>query len=139
MLDFTWSNKIRPLTKEAQPMEQYKLGEMEQKFADLIWLHAPIPSGELVKLCEKELNWKKSTTYTMLKRLCDRGIFENQKGRVTALMSREDFTAAQGEQFLSETFGGSLPRFFAAFTRRNKLSAKEIRELQRLIDEHKEE
>ncbi|EHL05457.1 transcriptional regulator, BlaI/MecI/CopY family, partial [Desulfitobacterium hafniense DP7] len=118
-------------------MEQYKLGEMEQKFADLIWLHAPIPSGELVKLCEKELNWKKSTTYTMLKRLCDRGIFENQKGRVTALMSREDFTAAQGEQFLSETFGGSLPRFFAAFTRRNKLSAKEIRELQRLIDEHK--
>ncbi|AFL99048.1 MULTISPECIES: BlaI/MecI/CopY family transcriptional regulator [Desulfitobacterium] len=119
-------------------MEQYKLGEMEQKFADLIWLHAPIPSGELVKLCERELSWKKSTTYTMLKRLCDRGIFENQKGRVTALMSREDFTAAQGEQFLSETFGGSLPRFFAAFTRRNKLSAKEIRELQRLIDEHKE-
>lgn len=120
-------------------MEQYKLGEMEQKFADLIWLHAPIPSGELVKLCEKELNWKKSTTYTMLKRLCDRGIFENQKGRVTALMSREDFTAAQGEQFLSETFGGSLPRFFAAFTRRNKLSAKEIHELQQLIDQHKEE
>ncbi len=120
-------------------MEQYKLGEMEQKFADLIWHHAPIPSGELVKLCEKELSWKKSTTYTMLKRLCNRGIFENQKGRVIALMSREDFTAAQGEQFLSETFGGSLPRFFAAFTRRNKLSAKEISELQQLIDQHKEE
>lgn len=120
-------------------MEQYKLGEMEQRFADLIWLRAPIPSGELVKLCETELSWKKSTTYTMLKRLCDRGIFENQKGMVTVLMTKEDFVAAQGEQFLSETFGGSLPRFLAAFTRRNKLNDKEIRELQRLIDEHKEE
>lgn len=120
-------------------MEQYKLGEMEQRFADLIWLRAPIPSGELVKLCEEELSWKKSTTYTMLKRLCDREIFENQKGMVTVLMTKEDFVAAQGEQFLSETFGGSLPRFLAAFTRRNKLSDKEIRELQRLIDEHKEE
>lgn len=119
-------------------MEQYKLGEMEQRFADLIWLHTPIPSGELVKLCEKELSWKKSTTYTMLKRLCDRGIFENQKGIVTALITKEDFAAARGEQFLSETFGGSLPQFFAAFTRRKKLSEKEIRELQRLIDEHKE-
>lgn len=120
-------------------MEQYKLGEMEQRFADLIWLRAPIPSGELVKLCEEELSWKKSTTYTMLKRLCDREIFENQKGMVTVLMTKEDFVAAQGEQFLSETFDGSLPRFLAAFTRRNKLSDKEIRELQRLIDEHKEE
>ncbi|MEA4893468.1 MAG: BlaI/MecI/CopY family transcriptional regulator [Peptococcaceae bacterium] len=120
-------------------MEQYKLGEMEQRFADLIWLKAPVPSGELVKLCEEKLNWKKSTTYTMLKRLCDRGIFENQKGLVTALMTKEDFAAAQGRQFLSETFGGSLPQFFAAFTRRNRLSEKEIRELQRLIDEYREE
>jgi len=119
-------------------MEQYRLGEMEQRFADLIWLNAPIPSGELVKLCEKELNWKKSTTYTMLKRLCERGIFANQNGVVVALMAKEDFMAAQGEQFLSENFGGSLPRFIAAFTRRNKLSEKEIRELQKLIDEHKE-
>lgn len=119
-------------------MEQYKLGEMEQRFADLIWQYEPVSSGELVKLCEMELNWKKSTTYTMLKRLCDREIFENQKGMVTALMTKEDFLAAQGEQFLKETFGGSLPQFFTAFTRRNRLSAKEILELQRLIDEHKE-
>ena len=119
-------------------MEQYKLGEMEQRFADIIWLREPISSGELVKVCEGELDWKKSTTYTMLKRLCDRGIFANQNGLVSALMSREDFTAAQGEQFLSETFGGSLPRFFAAFTRRNRLSDQEVRELQRLIEEHKE-
>lgn len=120
-------------------MKQYQLGEMEQRFADLIWQHAPISSGELVKLCERELQWKKSTTYTMLKRLCDRNIFENQGGTVIPLMTKEDFSAAQGEQFLSETFDGSLPRFFAAFTRRNKLSEKEIQELQQLIDEHQEE
>lgn len=120
-------------------MKPYMLGEMEQKFADLIWTHAPTTSGELVKLCEEAFNWKKSTTYTMLKRLCERGIFANQKGMVTALMSKEDFAASQGEQFISEKFGGSLPQFLAAFTRRNKLSEKEISELQQLIDEHKEE
>lgn len=119
-------------------MEPYKLGEMEQRFADLIWEKEPVSSGELVKLCEAELNWKKSTTYTMLKRLCERNIFENQKGIVTALITREDFLALQGEQFLSESFGGSLPQFFAAFTRRKRLSEKEIMEIQRLIDEYKE-
>lgn len=120
-------------------MKQYKLGEMEQRFADLIWLHAPLSSGELVKLCAKELNWKKSTTYTMLKRLCNRELFKNQDGIVTPLMSKDDFMAAQGEQFLSENFGGSLPLFLAAFTRRNRLIETDIRELQRIIDEHKEE
>jgi predicted transcriptional regulator len=119
-------------------MEQYKLGEMEQRFAELIWQRAPVSSGELVKLCEVQLSWKKSTTYTMLKRLCDRGIFENQNGVVRAQLSREDFAAIQGERFLSDTFGGSLPLFFAAFTKRNKLSAGEISELKRLIDEYKE-
>ncbi len=119
-------------------METYKLGEMEQRFADLIWQREPVSSGELVKLCDTEFGWKKSTTYTMLKRLCDRGIFENQKGTVAALIAREDFLAMQGEQFLTETFDGSLPQFLAAFTRRNKLSEKEILEIQRLIDTHKE-
>ena len=119
-------------------MEQFKLGEMEQRFAEMIWTLAPISSGELVRLCEAQLNWKKSTTYTMLKRLCDRGIFENQRGTVVSLMSKEEFAAGQGEQFLNDTFGGSLPQFFAAFTRRNKLSDHEIQELQRLIAEHRE-
>ena len=119
-------------------MEPYKLGEMELRFADLIWEREPVSSGKLVKLCETELSWKKSTTYTMLKRLCSRGIFENQRGTVAALITREDFLAMQGEQFLTETFDGSLPRFLAAFTRRNKLSEKEILEIQRLIDEYKE-
>lgn len=119
-------------------MEQLKLGEMEQRFADMIWDNAPISSGELVKMCASALNWKKSTTYTMLKRLCKREIFENNKGTVSALISKDDFAAAQGEQFLNETFGGSLPQFFAAFTRRNKLSTNEMQELQRLIEKHKE-
>ena len=117
-------------------MEQYKLGEMEQKFADLIWENVPVGSGELAKLCEKAFAWKRTTTYTMLKRLCDRGIFENKKGTVTALMSKEEFQAAQGEQFINETFDGSLPRFLAAFSRRKKLSDKEILELKKLIDSY---
>lgn len=119
-------------------MEPLKLGEMEQKFADLIWARSPITSGDLTRLCETEFNWKRTTTYTMLKRLCERGIFENNKGTVTALMLKSEFHTMQGELFINETFGGSLPQFFATFTRRNKLSDKEIIELQKLIEEHKE-
>ncbi|MBC8571395.1 BlaI/MecI/CopY family transcriptional regulator [Zongyangia hominis] len=119
-------------------MDRYKLGEMEQKFADLIWEHAPVSSGELVRLCQKEFDWKKSTTYTMLKRLCERQIFENQGGTVVALIPRQDFRAMQGERFLQETFGGSLPQFLAAFTRRNRLSDQEVLEIERLIENHRE-
>ncbi len=120
-------------------MEQYKLGEMEQKFADLIWENAPVGSGELTKLCQNAFEWKRTTTYTMLKRLCDRKIFANINGTVTALMTKEEFQAAQGEQFINETFDGSLPRFLAAFSRRKKLSDREILELKRLIDSYEEE
>ena len=119
-------------------MEKYKLGEMETAFAEIIWKNAPVASGELVKICEKELSWKKSTTYTMLKRLCQRGIFENDNGVVKVLISKEEFKAAQSEQFVEETFGGSLPMFLTAFTKRNKLSAKEIEEIKNLIDNYKE-
>lgn len=119
-------------------MEPYKLGEMEGRFADLIWANEPIQSRALSELCAEAFNWKRTTTYTMLKRLCQRKIFENQSGTVVALMSKQQFQDAQGEQFLNETFGGSLPQFFAAFTRRNKLSDAEIGELQRLIDAHSE-
>lgn len=120
-------------------MEPYKLGEMEQKFADLIWENAPIGSGELAKLCEKAFCWKRTTTYTMLKRLCERKIFANEGGTVVCLMSKEEFQAAQGEQFINETFGGSLPRFLTVFSRRKKLSEKEIAALRQLIDEYGEE
>lgn len=120
-------------------MEQYKLGEMEQKFADLIWENVPISSGDLAKLCERAFSWKRTTAYTMLKRLCDRGIFANQSSMVTALMTKEEFQAAQGEHFINETFDGSLPRFLAAFSRRRKLSEREISELKMLIDTYEEE
>ena len=119
-------------------MEKYKLGEMETAFAEIIWSNAPVTSGELVKICEKELKWKKSTTYTMLKRLCQRGIFENENGTVKILITRDEFKAAQSEEFISETFGGSLPMFLTAFTKHNKLSAKEIEEIKNLIDNYKE-
>ena len=119
-------------------MEKYKLGDMEQKFADLIWENEPVSSRALTELCEKAFSWKRTTTYTMLKRLCEREIFQNESGTVTSLMSKSEFGAAQGEQFLTETFDGSLPRFLAAFTRRKKLSEKEIKEIQKLIDDHRE-
>lgn len=119
-------------------MEKYRLGEMEQRFADLIWENAPIASGELAKLCEKEFNWKRTTSYTMLKRLCEKGISENVKGVVSVLITKEEFGAAQGEQLLKDNFNGSLPHFLAAFTRRNKLSEKEIQELKKLIEEFEE-
>ncbi len=120
-------------------MEPYKLGEMEEKFAELIWKQEPVSSGELVKLCEEAFNWKKSTTYTMLKRLCERKIFENNGGIVSAKIKREEFHAMQGEELIDKSFGGSLPRFLTAFTRRNKLKTEEVEALQKLIDEYKEE
>ena len=120
-------------------MEPYKLGEMEQKFADLIWEHAPIASGELVKLCEQAFDWKRTTTYTMLKRLCLRNLFENVNGTVLVKTTKEDFQAAQGEQFLMENFDGSLPRFLTAFSRRKKLSGHEVAELRKLIEEYEED
>jgi predicted transcriptional regulator len=118
---------------------EYKLGAMETRFAELMWDNEPISSGELVKLCEKELAWKKSTTYTMLRRLCERGIFQNSGGIVTSLMSRQELNALQSERFVEQTFDGSLPQFLAAFTLRKKLSPKEIDELQKLIDEKRGE
>lgn len=108
---------------------------MEIRFADLIWAHETLSSGELVKLCEQELHWEKSTTYTILRRLCERGIFCNDNGTVTSLLSKEQFSAMQSEQFVEETFEGSLPRFLAAFSTRRKLSDEEIDALQVLIDE----
>ena len=116
-------------------MSELRMGAIESHFADMIWENEPVPSPELVKLAERELNWKKSTTYTVLKRLCERGIFQNQGGIVTSLISRQDFYAVQSEKFVEETFSGSLPAFLAAFTTRKKLSEEEIAELQALIDQ----
>ncbi len=115
----------------------YKLGEVEMKFADLIWNNEPIPSGVLVKLANEELEWKKSTTYTIIRKLCEKGIFSNDEGIVTSLVSKAEYHAMQTEQFVEETFEGSLPKFLVAFATKKKLSEKEIQELQKFIDEHK--
>ncbi|WMJ77487.1 MULTISPECIES: BlaI/MecI/CopY family transcriptional regulator [unclassified Sedimentibacter] len=119
-------------------MEKYKLGEMEQRFANIIWDKAPIKTRELIEICTEEFEWKRTTTYTMLKRLCEREIFKNDNGTVVVLIKKEDFLAEKGEDFLEKSFGGSLPRFLTAFTRRKKLSKKEIDEIQQLIDEYRE-
>ena len=120
-------------------MEEKKLGAVEARFADLIWDNAPIRSTALVRLCEKELEWKKSTTYTVLKKLCERGIFQNVNGTVSPLVTREAYAAARSERFVEETFAGSLPAFLAAFTSRKGLSADEVEEIQRLIDAYRGE
>lgn len=120
-------------------MEELRLGAVESHFADIIWANEPVSSGELVKICEKELEWKKSTTYTMLKRLCGRGLFQNDGGIVSSLMSKEEFGAAQGEKFVEETFHGSLPAFLAAFTKRKKLSKEEVEQIRQMIDSYGEE
>ncbi len=116
-------------------MSDIRLGVVETHFADIIWEHEPLGSGELVRLCERELGWKKSTTYTVLKKLCDRGMFKNDNGRVSSLVARDDYYAIESERFVSETFCGSLPAFIAAFSKRKKLSEEEIAELRRMIDE----
>lgn len=116
-------------------MSDTSLGPIESRFAELIWERAPISSGELVKLAEQELSWKKSTTYTILRRLCQKGLFQNEGGIVTVLMTKEEFASLQSRQFVAETFDGSLPRFLAAFASREKLSEQEIAAIQQLIDE----
>ena len=120
-------------------MEELKLGTVESKFADIIWENEPIPSGQLVKICGQQLDWKKSTTYTMLKRLCERGLFQNEKGMVSALMTKEEFGAAQSEKIIEESFDGSLPAFIAAFTSRKKLSPDDVNEIQKMIDSYRVE
>ncbi len=119
-------------------MAEYRLGEIEMRFAEIIWQSEPVLSGELVKLSEQQLNWKKSTTYTVLKRLCERGLFKNESGTVSSIVSKQEFMSHQSERFVDETFSGSLPKFLAAFSQSKKLSKNEIDEIQNLIDSFKE-
>ena len=120
-------------------MAEYKLGEIETIFADIIWDNEPVSSRRLTELAEERLNWKRTTTYKILKRLCDRELFRNKDGKVTSLVSREEFYARQSEIFVDETFHGSLPAFLAAFGSRKKLSDGEIDELQKVIDSMRED
>ena len=111
-----------------------KLGVVEARFADIIWEHEPLKSRELAELCKKKLNWNRSTTYTVLRKLCDRGIFQNKNSIVSSVLSRQDFHAVQSEKFVEETFDGSLPAFIAAFTQRKGLTREEALEIRRMID-----
>lgn len=116
-----------------------EIGEVQERFANLVWDHEPIPSGQLVKLCEQELNWKKPTTYTVLRKLCEKGLFKNENGLVSVVMTQEQFYAARSEQFVEDAFDGSLPAFITAFTSRKKLSAAEVEEIQQMIDTFRKE
>ena len=120
-------------------MEQYRLGEMEKKFAEIIWSSAPLTTRKLVEIREKEFGWKRTTTYTMLKRLCERGIFANENGTVVTLISKEDFAFEQSSIFINETFDGSLPMFLTLFSKNKKLTADEINEIQLMIDRYREQ
>lgn len=120
-------------------MKKYHLAETETKFAELIWENEPIPSPQLVTLCDQKFNWKKSTTYTVLKKLCDKGIFQNQNAVVTSLISRETFYSEQSRQYVEETFQGSLPRFLTAFFNEKRLSPEETAALKKYIEEYGEE
>ena len=120
-------------------LDDLRLGAVEAKFADIIWENAPLSSGTLVKLCGTRLEWKKSTTYTVLKKLCDRGLFQNEEGMVTVLMTRQEFYARQSQRFVDETFDGSLPAFIAAFAAGKKISERDLTDIRRMLDEFDKE
>ncbi len=119
-------------------MIEIQLGAVEAQFADIIWGNEPISSSELVKKCEGALEWKKSTTFTVLRRLCQKGLFQNIDGTVSSVISREEYYAMQSERFVEENFKGSLPAFLAAFTARKNLSKEEIEELRQMVEEFQE-
>lgn len=120
-------------------MQDIELGEVQARFADIVWENEPVASGELVKICADKLGWKKPTTYTVLRKLCEKGLFKNENGTVTSVISREDFYSAKSEKFVEETFGGSLPAFIAAFTSHKKPGKNEIEEIQKMIDSFRKE
>jgi len=119
-------------------MSEIKLGAIESRFADIVWENEPISTAELVKICAKELSWKRTTTYTVLKRLSERGFFQNIDSIVTSIISRNEFYSLQSKQFVDETFGGSLPAFIAAFTAKKDISKEDLEEVRKMIDQYGE-
>lgn len=115
-------------------MDDIRLGAVEARFADIIWENAPLSSGELVRRCADQLEWKKSTTYTVLKKLCERGLFQNDDGTVTALVTKQEYSARQSQKFVEETFDGSLPAFIAAFTAGKSLSQRDLDDIRQMLD-----
>lgn len=115
-------------------MSEIQLGVAESRFADIIWQREPLTSSELVKLGNQELQWKRTTVHTVLRRLCDKGLFRNEGGVVTSVISREQFYAKQSQRFVEETFDGSLPSFLAAFMKDRSLSREEREQIRAMID-----
>jgi predicted transcriptional regulator len=120
-------------------MEEMRLGMVEAHFADIVWERAPLSTKELVAVCERELNWKRTTTYTVLKKLCERGLFVTEQSEVSVLISRDEFYAMQSEKFVDDTFGGSLPAFIAAFASRKRPTEEELEEIRRMIEKFGED
>lgn len=136
--DATISNSFHSL-HEVKYMEKFELGEVQERFAGIIWENEPVKSGDLVRLCREKLEWNKSTTYTVLRKLCEKGIFKNEDGTVYAVISRERFYSSRSRQFVEENFKGSLPAFIAAFVSGKSLSDEEAEEIRRIIEEYKGE
>ena len=120
-------------------MGSIELAAVQERFADIVWANEPISSGDLVKICEKEMKWKKPTTYTVLRKLCEKGLLQNVDGIVSSLISKEEFYSAKSEQIIENSYEGSLPAFIAAFTSHKKLSKKDVDEIQKMIDDFKKE
>lgn len=120
-------------------MEEIQLGVIEARYADMIWEHEPVTSSELVKMTAVEFNWKRTTAHNVLRRLIDKGLFRNENGVVTAVISRDEFYSRQSKKYVEDTFGGSLPAFIAAFMQNSKLTADEAEEIRRMIDQAKEQ
>ena len=120
-------------------MRAYQMGPIESRFADIIWAHEPLFSSQLAAYSLAELGWKKTTSYTVLRRLCDKGLFQNENGTVTSRISKQDYAAMQSERFVDEAFSGSLPAFLAAFASRRKLSAEEAAQLRALVAQYEED
>lgn len=119
-------------------MTDLRLGEIEARFARIIWENEPLSSSKLASLAENDLGWKKTTCYTVLKRLCQKGIFQNINGEVTSLIKLDEYFSLKSERFVEESFGGSLPAFLTAFTRGKGLSHKEADELRKIISQYEE-
>lgn len=125
------------MLKGEEQMAEIQLGIIEARFADMIWEREPVTSSELVKAAGKEFSWKRTTTHTVIKRLCEKGLFENNKGTVTSIIPRSQFYSMQSRKFVEDTFDGSLPAFIAAFTRNKSLTPEEAAEIHKIIDNTK--
>ena len=120
-------------------MSDIKLGVVESHFADIVWDNAPLSTKTLVEICQKELNWKRTTTYTVLKKLCDRGIFSVKDRLISVKLSKDEYHAIQSQQFVHENFSGSLPAFIAAFTTRQTLTPAEQKQIKAWLDSLEEQ